>query len=88
VSSTERWHLDVERFLDARRRWVERDAPSSEQIRLVNDWVLDAMLDPASAGTPDPEVEGIWLGRPGRGTLVLYGLNMEAHLIAVFEIGS
>jgi hypothetical protein len=46
------------------------------------------MLDPSSRGEPDPSVPGPFNGCPGRGILVIYGLDVETRLVAVFEIGS
>ena len=82
------WRLDASLYVAARRRWIDRDGPSPSQIEAVDDWVLDCMLDPSAAGRPDVEVDGVWIGRPGLSTIVLYGLNLDERLIAVFEIGS
>jgi hypothetical protein len=87
VSSTEPWRVDRSLFIAGRRR-CERDEPTSAQIAAVHDWLLDAMLDPLHAGAPDPDVEGLWLGRPGRGALVIYGLDLNARSVAVFEIAT
>jgi hypothetical protein len=88
VTPSDVWRLDEALFLASRARWIERDHPTQAQIAALHDWVLDCMLDPSKAGRPDPSVEGIWIGWPERGTIVLYGLNTKERLVAVFEIGS
>ena len=88
MTPSDAWRIDFRLFLEVRQRWIDRDRPSDAHIADMHDWLLDAMLDPANAGTPDPAIDGIWIGRPGRGVLVLYGLNADTKIISVFEIGS
>lgn len=55
----------------------------------MDDWVLDAILDPSRAGHPDPTVEGLYFGRvAGISVGVIYALDHEALVVSVLEIGS
>jgi len=55
--------------------------------RQVHEWLMEACVDPAAIGRPDPEVDGLWFGRVKETAVgVIYSIDRQQMKVFVAVI--